>query len=251
MEQSAGYNDLALNCMDILTSVIGAVEDAELLNDILSALCAALRFGAQSPLRLGIAAGQLVGCIFATHSNFPFEACGMLLPRPAEMLSFNDVVRRPFTLQSAQISHACILLLTMVPDRKPTGTGLGRICRAGALNTQPLTCEYFYSGHTDDLVEGLVDLLSVGLKEAVQAMHEEIGGSCGPAEVRAADATAEAVQQAARVLQAKALAAASQVCCRARTRCFCCSRLPAEQIRANMSADVFTVWVSRPVVGQT
>lgn len=58
----------------------------------------------------------------------------------------------------------------------------------------------------------MVDLLSVGLEEAEQATHEEIEGSCGPAQVTAAEVTPAAAQQAAVLLQAEALAAASQVC---------------------------------------
>ena len=62
------------------------------------------------------------------------------------------------------------------------------------------------------LVNSMVDLLTVGLEEAELATLAEIEGSCGPAQVTAAEATPAAAQQAAILLQAEALAAASQVC---------------------------------------
>jgi hypothetical protein len=58
----------------------------------------------------------------------------------------------------------------------------------------------------------MVGLLSVGLEEAEQATCDEVEGSCGPAQVMPSEAMPAALQQAAVVLQAEALAAASQVC---------------------------------------
>lgn len=76
--QSAGYNELALNCMDILTAVIGAMCDAMLLRDMLSTLCAALRPGARPPLRVRLAAAGLIARAFAQHASMTPDIYGAL-----------------------------------------------------------------------------------------------------------------------------------------------------------------------------
>lgn len=76
--QSAGYNELALNCMDVLTAVIGAVCDALLLRGMLSTLCAALRPAAQPPLRLCLAAAGLIARAFARHASMTPDIYGAL-----------------------------------------------------------------------------------------------------------------------------------------------------------------------------
>ena len=77
--QFAGYNELALNCMDILTAVTGAVCDVALLRGMLSTLCAALRPGARPPLRLRLAAARLIARGFAQHASMTPGIYGALL----------------------------------------------------------------------------------------------------------------------------------------------------------------------------
>ena len=77
--QFAGYNELALNCMDVLTAVIGSVCDAVLLRGMLSTLCAALRPGARPPLRLRLAAARLIARTFAQHASMAPDIYGALL----------------------------------------------------------------------------------------------------------------------------------------------------------------------------
>ncbi len=69
--QSAGYNELALNCMDVLTAVAGNVCDAALLRCMLSTLCALLRPGTRPPLRLRLAAARLIARTFGQHATMP------------------------------------------------------------------------------------------------------------------------------------------------------------------------------------
>ena len=80
--QSAGYNELALNCMDVLTAVIGAACDAVLLPGMLStlcaALCAALRPAARPPLRLRLAAAGLIARAFPEHASITPDIYGAL-----------------------------------------------------------------------------------------------------------------------------------------------------------------------------
>lgn len=76
--QFPGYNELALNCMDVLTAVIGAVCDVALLRGMLSTLCAALRPGARPPLRLRLAAARLIARSFAQHASMAPDIYGAL-----------------------------------------------------------------------------------------------------------------------------------------------------------------------------
>lgn len=62
-----------------------------------------------------------------------------------------------------------------------------------------------------DLMRGLAELLAVRLEEATDAVKAEVNGECGPSEVAPKDASEKALLQAARVLQAEAVSAASTV----------------------------------------
>lgn len=67
------------------------------------------------------------------------------------------------------------------------------------------------------LLHGLVSLLLLRIEEAREGVMGEARGECGPPEVPVQAITPEALQQAAVVAQAEAIAAAAQVCP------FCCS----------------------------
>jgi hypothetical protein len=194
-ERSPGFNELVGSLLDALRALapaLGQGTPPETASRLLRALCALLRCGA-APLRLrtlaaavlaALAAAALTGSgpLAAAITGALGEHCGLVLSQ-----------RMPVMPQQWSLdvkSWAC-----WMQGRRWVNCWLG--VRAGNSESR--------------LLHGLVSLLLLRVEEAGQGVMGEARGECGPPEVPVQAVTPEALEQAATVAQAEAVAAAAQV----------------------------------------